>query len=125
MAEYRLACHVGGKVLRDQRRQFLGEVGIHPVVLRKRFLRGVDIEASAAAELPIVLFVRHGFAARAGVRADDDQAEFRGHAPVLALVHDVLVCAGQSGQVPDDRAGAFLGLRRYEHRECHVAGASL
>ena len=71
-----IACRAmsAGKCAGDQRRQLLGDVGVHAVIGRPRRLGRVDVEAGALAEI-IGLVVGHVLAARAGVGRDEDQAE--------------------------------------------------
>ena len=102
MAHDPLPVHVGREILGDQRRQLLGDVGVHPVIGRERRLGRIDVEAGALAEI-IGLVVGHALAARAGVGRDEDQAELGAGPAILALLGDIGVGAGEPGQIPDHR----------------------
>ena len=66
-----------GKLLGDQFRQFLRDIAPHAVVARERLLRRVDVKAGAKPEIIGAGGIAgHLFAARAGVRRDEDQSEF-------------------------------------------------
>ncbi|MNY41102.1 hypothetical protein D3C86_1758890 [compost metagenome] len=81
---------------------------------------GVKVETGALAHLPVGQFVRHVIAARAGVRADDDEPEFGGHAAIFAFFHDVGMGAGEAGKIPQDGAGLMDRLRRHVNRKGHL-----
>src|SRR5262249_55825354 len=89
-----------------------------------RLLRRREIEARAFAEV-VSRVVRHIVAARRSVRRNHHEPECRSRALQPGFGHHVLPRARQAGQVPKDRNALRLRLRRREHREAHVATASL
>ncbi len=110
----------------DKRRQFVGDVVVHPVVSRPGFFGGVDVETGAQAEIiGAVGVVRHVVAARAGVGCDDDQPELRRDALETRLRRRVFPCAGQPREVPDHGAGARPGLRRQKDGKLHPGAGGL
>src|ERR1019366_4572498 len=66
----------------------------------------------------------HAFAARAGIRRDEDQAEFGAGPAKFGLLGDVGVGAGQTRQIPDHRELRAALMRRYIDRKGH-AGSGL
>ena len=54
--------------------QFVRDIGIHPVIRGPRLLSRIDIETGALAEVVLVRGIGDIVAARAGIRADDDDA---------------------------------------------------
>lgn len=119
VAEDGLPGHIGWKLLRDQLRQLLSAIGVHPIVGCVRFLRGVDIETGALAELPIIRFVRDSVSTRAGIRADDDKSQFSGKPAILTLFYNIHMSAGQAGEVPEHGSRSRARLWRHKQGEGH------
>jgi hypothetical protein len=105
--------------------QFIGDVAVHLIVLGPRLLRRIEVKAGTLAHLPVGEFVRHIRPARARIRADDDEAELRGHAAILALFHHIRMRAGEARKIPEDRSGLADRLRRHVDGEGHFALADL
>ncbi len=125
VAEDALARHVEGEVPGDQLRKLVADITLHAVVTGIGLLRRIEIEARARAELPAVRLIGHVRATRAGVRTDDGDAVGGGRGPVFALVHDVLVGAGQARKIPQHRHRPVLRLMREVDRKSHRASAGL
>ncbi|OPZ10497.1 MAG: hypothetical protein BWZ07_02608 [Alphaproteobacteria bacterium ADurb.BinA280] len=104
----------------DQLRQFLDDVVMHPVVRRPGWLRGVEVKAGA---LPQVVgrIIGNLFAARTGVRRDEDHAMLGGIALCARLGDEVLLGTGQTGQPVQHRQRRGFRLRWQIDRELHVA----
>ncbi|MNR22872.1 hypothetical protein D3C85_1398520 [compost metagenome] len=96
---------------------------MHAVVPGIRLLGGVQVEASAQAEVPGAIWIaRHLGTARTGVRGDDDQSELRRQAMRTGLLHEVLVGTGQPRQPVEHRQLLpLLRLGRQVDGEHHVA----
>ena len=96
---------------------------MHPIVPRPGFLRGIQIKPGTETKVPrTIRIARHIGTTRAGVRCDDDQAEFSSHAQRAGLVHEILVGTGQPRQpVQHRQLAALLRLRRKVHGKHHVA----
>ncbi len=110
-----------GKCPATSLRQFFRDIAPHAVVARERLLRCVDIKAGAEPEIVGAGGIAgHLFAARAGVRRDEDQSEFSAGAAEFAFFRDVGVGAGQSRQIPDDRQPCAILMGRDIDRKCHV-----
>src|SRR3546814_3309797 len=77
------------------------------VMLGEGRLRCIDIESRAQ---PKVIgscgIVGDVFAARRGIRRDEDQAKIRARPAILPLFGDVRVGASQPGEIPDDGQAA-------------------
>ena len=121
MAEDPLARPVHRESRLDQRRQLPGDVSVHPVVARPRFLRGIDVEPGAAAKIVAVMLAWKVRPARAGIRRDDDQAMLGGMALRARLLGEIGPGAGQAGQPVQHRDRAVRRLRRLIDRELHRA----
>ncbi len=72
MAGDRLAREIDRELALDQSGQFVLDIAAHPVMLRPRFLRRIDIHARTLAEIVLVLGIGHVGPARAGVARDED-----------------------------------------------------
>src|SRR3546814_9553393 len=84
-----------------------------------RRLRRIDVEAGTDTEIPMLGIAWQIEAARAGIAADQHQAEF-GREPLRAsLDHEGLVRAAQAGEVVQRRYLAVRGLRRLIDTELH------
>lgn len=107
----------------DQRRQFVHHVVVHPVMLRPRGLRRVEVETGAMAKIPAAIRIaRHVVAARAGVGGDDDHAEFGSNPVGAGFLHESLVGAAQARKPVEHRQLlAAFDLRWQINREHHVA----
>ena len=63
----------------------------------ERLLGGIDVEAGTKSEIiGAGRITGHTFAARAGVRRDENQTQFGARLPKLALLCHIGVCAGQA-----------------------------
>ena len=114
------AHRVGREVRFDQVRQFLDDVVMHPVVRRPRVLRGVEVKAGALPEV-VGRIIGNQFAARTGVRRDEDHAMLGGVALRARLGDEVLFGAGETGQPVQHRQRRGFRLRGQIDRELHVA----
>ena len=80
-----------------QRRQLTGDVVVHVIVSRPRFLGGIHVEPRALTEIVAFRYVRHVRAARAGIGNDQGQPQFRRVTLRPGLDPKIVVGAGQAG----------------------------
>ncbi len=105
----------------DELGQLAGDVVVHLVVRLPGVLGGVDVEACAHAEI-VTGVVRHLFAAGAGVRRHQGDAELGGDALGARLLHEVFIGAGEAGEpVEHGYLLAGEGLGRQIDGEAHLA----
>ena len=111
----------------DQLRQLLGDVGIHVVVFGPGLRSGVNIEPGGRAEVPAVVLARDVDPPGAGVREHHGQPHPARLLGEMSLRLDVLVGAGETGEIVEDGGrGRGPGLRvGQEDRESHLALAGL
>ena len=121
MAEQAVARQVYGEVLRQQTGQFLGDIGLHPVVGGIGRFGGVNIEPGALAKIPLVGRVGDIGPTRACVRRDQNDPGLGRRAKGAGLGHEGFGVAGQSGQIGQDRPWPRLGRLWKEEAEAHVA----
>ena len=107
------------KLLRDQPRQLLGDVGIHAVVARPRHLGRVDVEAGAEAEVVARVVPGIPDAARARVRDHDGEAQLGGDALGAGLDDEILLGAAETGEPVEHRPASGLRLRGQAQAEAH------
>src|SRR3569833_2531920 len=101
------------------RAELLGDVAVHPVVLRPRLLGCIQVEAGRHAKIPRGAVAWNVEAARARVRSHEHEAELRRHALRAGLDHESLFRAGEPGQVIQHRHAARLRLLGHDHRKAH------
>lgn len=86
-----------GQLRFQQGGQLLHHVGVHPVMAVPGGLGGIDVEAGPLAQIPAAIWVGgNTLSPGAGVRCDQGQAEFGGEPVGAALLHHVLVGAGEA-----------------------------
>ena len=95
MAKNSLPVHAQRKLRRNQRRQILHDVAVHPVVDVIGRFGGIDIKTGTAAKLPIIRLVRHICTAWTGIRTDHGDAKRGSRTAIFALFHDIGMGAGQ------------------------------
>src|SRR3546814_6475179 len=93
----------GRRISLHPRRQLVDDVVVHAVVLRPRLPRRVDVEARALAQV-VAVGIGHAFAARAGVRRDQDDPVLGRVALRAGLGDEVLLIAGQAREPVQHRA---------------------
>src|SRR6056297_1591108 len=123
MAEDPGSERVDREMRRDDAGQFLREVAVHPEMIRPGLTRGVDVEACALAEIPVVGRPLDAGVARACIRCDQYKTERGGDALRACLDREYLFIAGQAGQVVKDRQAVASRMRRHELREAHRCAA--
>ena len=113
-----------GKVRLDERGELLRDVGVHVVVLRPRLARGVHVEPGAGAEVPALVLAGDAGAARRGVGEHEHHALLRGRLERAALLHGVVVRAGQPAEVVHHGHGVQRRRGGDEHGEGHVCSCA-
>src|SRR5216684_2086476 len=119
MAEYSGGVRFGGKIGGDELRQLARDITVHPIVLRPGGDRRIHVEAGRIAEVPAVGIARQARLARAGVRIDQHQPQFRRGLLRMRFDGKCLLGAGEAGQEIDDRYFARARLRRQVGGEFH------
>src|ERR1700733_9907302 len=99
--------------------QLLEHVVVHAEVARPGRLGRIQVEARAGAELPVVGLAGNAGVARAGVAADQHQAELRGDALRARLDREGLLGAGEAGEIEHHRHRSALRLWRLVDGEAH------
>ena len=92
-----------GQVAFDERRELSRDVRVHLEVFRPWVRGGVDVEACAFAEV-VGVVVGDVVAPRGGVREHHHASELGARLERAALLHRVVVGAGQAGEVVNDGA---------------------
>src|ERR1700730_321194 len=103
----------------DELRQLARNVTVHPIVLRPRGFRGVHIDAGRIAEIPTLGVARQARLARARVRRDQHQSQFRRGLLRMRFDGEGFLRAREAGQVIEYRHLARARLRRQVGRELH------
>lgn len=98
-----------GKGREQHRGQFPREVALHVVVFPPGRLRGIEVEARCAAEIPVVVLAGVVGAARGGVWVEDREAQAGGVGVEEALFDAVVRAAGQAGEEDEDGGGGGGG----------------
>ena len=98
--------------------QFLRDVVVHLVVLGPGLLSGVDVKASALAEV-IRIIVGDIVTTRARIWRDNDQAKLTGDTLCARLGGEVLFGAGETTKPVDHRAGFCTRLGWQINRHSH------
>ena len=109
----------GGELPEHRLAQLPEHVVVHAEVLRPRRLRGIEVEARAAAEFPVVGLAGDAGVARAGVAGHEHEPELRRDALRAGLDGEGLLGAGEARQIEQHRHLALLRLRRLIDREAH------
>src|ERR1700722_10688584 len=117
------------KIGADKLRPLPRHIAVHSIVLRQRGLRGVDIKAGRIAEVPAVGIAGQPRLARAGVRRDQHQPQFRRDLLRMRLDGKGFLGAGEAGQIVEYGHRPGARLRRQEggefHRPADLAGGVL
>lgn len=112
--------HVEREVRGQHARQFLRDPALHAPMPRIGLRGGIEVEARAVPEVPVLVRPGHARSARARVRRDQRDAEARRVLLRARLDREGLLVAGEASQVPQHRhAPALRGLRRQVHAEPH------
>jgi hypothetical protein len=107
----------------DQFREFLGDIGVHVVVLLIFISGGVNVETGARTETESVVLAFDFNASGGGIGEDDSEAVLGGELSEATLNKTILISAGQTGQEVEDRGkrGASLGRFGEVDGEGHFA----
>src|SRR5204863_4025923 len=107
------------EAVRNDARQLLGNVRIHPVSVGPRRFRGIDVEAGAQAEIVAVALTRKAEATGARIRHHDGKPKFGGDALRAGLHDEILFGAGKARKPIKHRNAAGVGLRRKKYAKAH------
>src|SRR3984957_6518255 len=117
------------KIGGDELRQLPRHIAVHSIVLRPWGLRGVNKEPVRIAEVPAVGIARQPRLARAGVRRDQHQPQFRRDLLRMRLDGKGFLGAGEAGQIVKHGHRSGARLRRQVggefHRPADLAGVVL
>ncbi len=83
-------------------------------------LGGIEIKSRALTQI-VSLIIRNPFAARAGIRHNQHQTQFRCNPLCAGFAGEVLIVAGQPGQKPDHRRRRITVRARQIDAEGHRA----
>jgi len=110
----------------DQFGEFLGDIGIHIVVLLPFISGGVNIETGARTETESIVLAFNFNSSGAGIGEDNSEAVLGSELSETTLNKTILISAGQTGQEIEDRGkgSASLGGFRDVDGEGHFALSS-
>ncbi|CAH0326987.1 hypothetical protein SRABI106_04853 [Rahnella aquatilis] len=104
----------------DQRRQFIKQVIVHPVMRCPWRLRGIQVKTGALTEI-VTVVVGDTFTARAGIRHHQNHTEFCRDALRPGFDREVFIITGQARQPVQHRRRRVVLRRRQINAERHAA----
>ncbi len=109
-----------GEARLDEGRELAHDVAVHPVVARPGLAGGVEIEAGAGAEVPVVVLAGQSRAAGTRVRHDEHEAVTAGVGLGARLDGGGLLGAGEPRQVVEHGHGTLFRRRGHVDGEPHL-----
>ena len=108
------------EVVLNQGGQLAAQIVEHAEMRGPGLLSGIEIKSRTLTQI-VALIVGNAFAARAGIRHNQHQTQFRRHALRARFGGEVLIVAGQPGQKPDHRWRRITVRLRQVDAEGHRA----
>ena len=118
MAKDAAAIRIGRKVGEHHLAQFVEYVVVHPVAARPGLLRGIQVEARAGTEFPIVRLAGDAGVARTGIAGHHHQSQLCRDPLGPGLDDERLLSAGQACQI-EKHGYPARRMRRLVHGEAH------
>lgn len=115
-----LASVIDGELRGNEGGKLLGDVRVHVVVLLPLVGGGIDVEASARAEVVALILTLDVSTAGGGVRGDNGEAKLGGNALGASLGGEVLIIAGETAEVVHYGDLGVLTLGREKDGELHL-----